>query len=75
MCTYISSADAESPTFSKPYVGRITGPIFSHDTVYPELYVNQNIKQSLKHQPQKKPAISSANNGLAHTKAHSMWTL
>jgi len=75
MCTYISSADAESPTFSKSYVGRITGPIFSHDTVYSELYVNQNIKQSLIHQPQTRPAISLGHKGLAHTTAHSMWTL
>ena len=75
MCTYISSADTESPTFSKSYVGRITGPIFSHDIVYSELYVNQNIKQSLIQQPQNKPAISSANNGLGHTTAHSMLTL
>lgn len=51
MYTYISSADAESPTFSKSYVGQITGPIFPHDTVYSELYVNQNIKQSLIQQP------------------------
>jgi len=75
MCTYISSADAESPTLSKSFVGRITGPIFSHDTVYSELYVNQNIKQSLIQQPQNKQAVSLANNGLAHTTAHSMWTL
>jgi hypothetical protein len=70
MCTYISSADAESPTFNKSYVWQITGHIFSHDTVYSELYVNQNIKKSLIHQPQNKPAIISANNGLAHTTAH-----
>jgi hypothetical protein len=74
MRTYIASADAESPTFSKLYIGQITGPIFSHDTVHSELYVNQNIKQSLIHQPQNKTATSVANNGLALTTAHSMWT-